>query len=137
MLVGRIIKDQWDVSRFIVDMTQWFDTDETIKEVRYAEIEPGSSGWSLVPYPPDNAHWLYGLIEQYETTPLIFKTWTTDQTHTQLIVFLEFGTPSNAYTAKFTIEGTSLRAWTIEIGVQVTGRPPSLSNIALNRGFAL
>jgi len=135
MLIARILKDQWDVSRHVIDMTEFMDIDETIKSVVYAEIMPGTTAWGLVPFPPD-AGWPE-LIEQYETTPLMFKTWTTDRTHTKLILFVEYGTPSNSYTVNLTIEGTSLRRWTVEIGVQVTGRPPWNHWIALDRGFRL
>ena len=135
MLVARIIKDQWDVVRHVIDMRDFMDIDETITQVRFAEITPGTSAWSLVPFPPD-AGWPE-LVEQYETTPLLFKTWTPDRSNTRMIVFLEYGTPANSYTVRMTIEGTSLRAWTVELGVQITGDPPWNHWIALDRGFRL
>lgn len=120
MLLDRIIKETTDVSRVILDLTEWLDPTEVVKAIVSAEVSLGTTGWSLSPYLPGVAP------PPYDPTPLLFQSYTMDATNTQLIVFVAYGTPGNAYTCQFVLAGTSARAITVELAVQISGVPPTL-----------
>jgi hypothetical protein len=118
MLLDRIIKEGTDLSRIICELEEWLDPSEVITQIVSADISLGTTGWSLQPYPPP------GAPPPYDPTPLLFHTFTLDQTNRTLIVFVKYGTPGNVYTCTFVLGGTSGRVFTFEIGVQISGQPP-------------
>lgn len=118
MLLDRIIKETTDIPRVILDLSDWLDPSEVVKAIVSASVSLGTTGWSLSPYVPGAAP------PPYDPTPLLIQSFTMDSTNTQLIVFVAYGTPGNAYTVTFVLAGTSARQITIELAVQVSGVPP-------------
>lgn len=118
MLAKRINKETTDHSRVEIDLGTWLDPGEVITEILSSSITLGAGGWSEPPWPPP------GAPSPYDPTPCIFTTVVMDASSRVLIVFLAYGTPGNAYTAQFVLQGSSARRITLELGVQCTGIPP-------------
>ena len=118
--VGRITKENSDISRTTVDFSGWLDTGETITSVTNATITYGNVGWSTT-QPPSNP-----AATPYDPTTLTFVSTTVVNASTAVQVFLQAGTPGSAYTVSFVVWGTSGRHKTVEIGVQLSGTPPTI-----------
>jgi hypothetical protein len=119
MLLTQIAKEPTDYTRARASMVWWLDPDETLTTVVSSEISLGTAGWSEAPYPPLDSP------PPEDPTPLEFRSVTIDADRQGFTAFVDFGTPGNVYTMTFVLEGSSTRRITVEIGVQVTGMPPS------------
>jgi hypothetical protein len=119
MFVGRINKQNPDVSRFTVDLTDWLDDGETATNILTHTITLGTTGWSNTPFP------VPGAPPPYDPTPLMFTEVKLVDGGTGVEVYVSFGTPGNVYTCQFEVAGTTLREVTFEVGVQISGQPPA------------
>lgn len=119
MFVGRINKQNPDVSRFTVDLTPWLDDGEIVTDILTHTITLGTTGWSNTPFPvPGNA-------PPYDPTPLLFTEVQLVDDGTAVEVYVSFGTPGNVYTCQFEVVGTTLREVAFEVGVHISGTPPA------------
>ncbi len=116
MLIGRISKETTDVNRVTLEFSKWLDTGGSIETIQSSLISRDDSGWADVPPPwplPD------------DITPLRFQTIGLIDGATEVQMYLESGTPGNAYTVKIIIWDTANRQLTVELGVEITGYPPN------------
>jgi hypothetical protein len=119
MFVGRINKENPDVSRFTVDLTEWLDDGEIATSILTHTITLGTTGWSNTPFP------VPGAAPPYDPTPLLFTEVKLVDGGTGVEVYVSYGTPGNVYTCQFEVVGTTLREVTFEVGVQISGQPPA------------
>lgn len=127
MIVSRIVKETTDIPRVMVDLgdLEFLDPTEVVTQITSASVVLGTTGWGNTPYPPMAAP------PPYDPTPLLFRSYTMDASNRVLIVFVQYGTPGNVYTCQFVLVGTSSRAITIEIIVQISGTPPQQGFVPL------
>jgi hypothetical protein len=121
VLVGRLIKESSDNSRFTIDATQWLDVGETIVSYTAPVITqvvttfPGPFPYApRPPYPPEGA-------APADTTPLV----VTGQYNlgTTLEFFVGVGTPLLSYQFQLTLTGTSSRIKTVEVFINIIEAP--------------
>lgn len=116
MLIGRISKETTDVNRVTLEFSKWLDPGGSIETIQSSLISRDDSGWADVPPPwplPD------------DITPLRFQTIGLIDGNTEVQMYLESGTPGNAYTVKIIIWDTANRQLTVELGVEISGYPPN------------
>lgn len=125
MFVGRINKQNPDVSRFTVDLSEWLDDGEIATSILTHTITLGTTGWSNTPFP------VPGSAPPYDPTPLLYTEVKLVDGGTAVEVYVSFGTPGNVYTCQFEVVGTTLREVTFEVGVQITGTPPAAPPVVI------
>ena len=125
MFVGRINKENEDVSRFTVDLSEWLDDGETATDILSHSITLGTTGWSNTPFPAPGSNL------PYDPTPLLYTLMNLVDGGTAVEVYVSFGTPGNTYTCQIEIIGSSLREVNFEVGVQILGTPPAAPPIVV------
>lgn len=132
MFIERTVKAIGDTTRIVVDLSNpiWLDVSETITTVVNAAVSLGASGWT-VQQPPQSPP-----VVPYDPTPLTLQSTTivagTAGASSAVQFFVQSGTPGNVYTVQCVANGSSTRAITIQVTVQISGTPPTPPNTGFN-----
>lgn len=118
MIVGRLVKDTQDVSRFTVDFSKWLDSGEIIGAVTNATATVlQSASWNT------DVFVAQAPIPIVDTTPLAVLSETLVSSSTAVQLKLGSGTPGVSYVVQFVAVG-QVSARQKEIDIIVTIREP-------------